>query len=89
MCYRSVMATKKDFTQAAHAVFLQATGVVPIKTLSKKQIAGRMGGLVGGKKRMGLMTDEEKAKLSALGVAARKTPASGDAGAGEVTKPSR
>lgn len=82
LCYASGMATKKDFTQVAHSVFLQATGAAPKKAEpTAKQLAGRKGGLVGGKKRMDAMTDEEKAKLSALGVAARKTPASSRAGA--------
>jgi len=78
------MATKKDFTQVAHAVFLQATGEAPKKVETAKQIAGRKGGLVGGKSRMASMSDDEKARLSALGVAARKTPAS--SGAGVVVK---
>jgi hypothetical protein len=81
------MATKKDFTQVAHAVFMQATGGPPVKTA--KQLAGRKGGLVGGKKRMSSITDEEKARLSALGVAARKPPAPSDAGGVRVTKASR
>ena len=80
------MATKKDFTQVAHAVFMQATGGPPVKTA--KQIAGRRGGLIGGKKRMDAMTGEEKARLSALGVTARKTPASSLAGV-KVAKVSR
>ena len=81
------MATKKDFTQVAFAVFQQATGGPPVKTA--KQIAGRKGGLAGGKKRMESMTDEERVKLSALGVAARKTPASSQAGVRKVGKISR
>ena len=81
MCYRSAMATKKDFTQAAHAVFLQATGVVPIKTPSKKQIAGRMGGLKGGKARMDAMTDAQRIELAMKGVAGRKKAPAGEAGA--------
>lgn len=76
------MATKKDFTQVAHTVFMQATGAAPKKPEpTAKQIAGRKGGLVGGTKRMATMTDDEKARLSALGVAARKAPASSRAGA--------
>lgn len=82
------MATKKDFTQVAHAVFAQATGAALKPALTAKQEAGRNGGLVGGKKRMASMTAEEKAKLSALGVAARKTPASSRAGV-KVAKVSR
>ena len=76
------MATKKDFTQVAHAVFMQATGATPKKAEpTAKQLAGRKGGLIGGKNRMDAMTADEKARLSALGVAARKTPASSRAGA--------
>ncbi len=83
------MATKKDFTQVAHAVFMQATGAAPKKAEpTAKQVAGRKGGLVGGKKRMDSMTGEEKARLSALGVTARKTPASSLAGV-KVAKVSR
>lgn len=75
-------AKRKDFTQIAHAVLLQATGDAPKKAeLTAKQLAGRKGGLIGGSKRMAAMTEEEKARLSALGVAARKTPASSRAGA--------
>lgn len=55
-----------------HDVFMQATGAAPKPKLSAKEVAGRKGGLVGGKKRMDSMTDEEKAKLSAMAVAARK-----------------
>jgi hypothetical protein len=81
------MASKKDFTQVAHAVFVQAAGGPPVKTA--KQLAGRKGGLVGGKKRMADATEEEKARLSALGVAARKPPAPSDAGGVKVTKVGR
>jgi hypothetical protein len=82
------MATKrKDFTQIAFAVFQRATGGAVSKAApNAKQIAGRKGGLIGGKKRMDSMTDDEKAKLSALGVAARKTPASSRAGVRKVAK---
>ena len=73
------MASKKDYTQVAHAVFVQATGGPPVRTA--KQIAGRKGGLAGGKKRLGSATDEEKARVSALGVAARKKAPAGEAGA--------
>ena len=84
------MATKRDFTQVAHDVFMRATGQAPAKKApNAKQLAGRAGGLVGGKKRMESMNTEEKAKLSALGVAARKAPASNGAGAVKVTKSGR
>ena len=45
------MAPKKNFTHEAHAVFQQATGAVPMKTPSAKQLAGRKGGFSGGKAR--------------------------------------
>lgn len=84
------MATKRDFTQVAHDVFMQATKQAPAKNApSAKQLAGRAGGLVGGKQRMASMSAEERARLSALGVAARKTPASSDAGAVKVTNNGR
>ena len=84
------MASKRDFTQVAHDVLMRATGQAPAKKApSAKQLAGRAGGLKGGKARMESMTTEEKAKLSALGVAARKTPAANGAGAVKVTKGSR
>lgn len=75
------MATKKDFTQVAHAVFMQATGAVePVKD-TPKQIAGRKGGLKGGKARMGVLTDEQRTALALKGVAARKKAPAGEAGA--------
>ena len=70
---------KKDFTQVAHAVFMQATGGPPVKTA--KQLAGRKGGLKGGKTRMAAASDAEKARLSAMGVTARKMAPAGEAGA--------
>jgi hypothetical protein len=73
------MATKKDFTQVAHAVFVQATGGAPVKTA--KQLAGRKGGLAGGKKRMAALTDEQRTALALKAVAARKKAPAGGAGA--------
>jgi hypothetical protein len=73
-----MMATKKDFTQVAHAVFVQATGGPPLKTA--KQLAGRQGGLKGGKARMDAMTDEQRAALALKGVAGRKKTPAGEAG---------
>lgn len=78
------MATKKDFTQVAHAVFVQATGGAPVKTA--KQLAGRAGGLKGGKTRMAALSDDERRDLALKAVAARKAPASSKAGATKVTK---
>ena len=82
MVYASEMATKKDFTEVAHAVFLQATGAAPKKIApSAKQLAGRKGGLVGGKKRMEAMTDEQRTALAMKGVAGRKKAPAVEAGA--------
>jgi hypothetical protein len=81
------MTVKKDFTQVAHAVFVQATGGPPVKT--DKQLAGRQGGLKGGQKRMQALTEEQRLELAAKGVAARKPPAPSDAGGVKVTKSSR
>ena len=78
------MATKKDFTQVAHAVFMQATGGPPVKTA--KQLAGRKGGLAGGKKRMATLTDEQRTALALKGVAGRKKAPAGEAGAALVKK---
>lgn len=80
------MATKRDFTQVMHGVFMQATGAAPKPKLSAKQAAGRKAGLVGGKKRMESMTPEEKAKLSAMGVAGRKKAPAVEAGASARVK---
>ena len=79
------MATKKDFTQVAHAVFLQATGGASKKIETPKQIAGRKGGLKGGKARMDALTTEQRIELAAKGVAGRKKAPAGEAGA-EITK---
>lgn len=73
------MATKKDFAQVAHAVFVQATGGPPVKTA--KQLAGRKGGQVGGKARMATLTDEQRTALALKGVAGRKKAPAGEAGA--------
>lgn len=65
------MPRNPDINQLAKRLVDQATGEAP-KLNAKKQAAGRKGGLVGGKKRMEAASPEEKARLSALGVAARK-----------------
>ena len=76
------MATKKDFSQIAHDLFMRATGQAPAKRApSAKQIAGRKGGLKGGKTRMDAMTQAERIELSMKGVAARKKAPAGQAGA--------
>jgi hypothetical protein len=74
------MATKKDFTQVAHAVFAAAVGEGP-RPFTEKQIASRKGGLKGGKGRMATLTEAQRKELSAKGVAARKKAPSGKPGA--------
>ena len=81
------MATKRDFTQVAHDVFMRATGHAPAKKApSAKQLAGRAGGLKGGKARMDAMTEEERTELAMKGVAGRKKAPAGEAGAGAPVK---
>lgn len=82
MCYLSWMATKKDFTQVAHTVFAQATGMAPKKAEpTAKQLAGRKGGLKGGKARMQALTDAQRTELALKAVAGRKKAPAGKAGA--------
>lgn len=85
------MATKKDFTQVAHAVFMQATGATERVKETPKQLAGRKGGLKGGKARMDALTDAQRLELSRLGVEARKKEATSSSthGASRVTKSGR
>jgi hypothetical protein len=80
------MATKKDFTQVAHAVFMQATGQTPKPKQTAKQIAGRAGGLKGGKARMESLTDAQRTALAMKGVAGRKKAPADKAGATLVKK---
>ena len=81
------MATKRDFTQVAHDVFMRATGQAPAKKApSAKQLAGRAGGLKGGKARMDAMTEEERTELAMKGVAGRKKAPAGEARAGAPVK---
>lgn len=76
------MSTKKDFTQVAFAVVQQATGEAPAKKApTAKQLAGRKGGLKGGKARMDALTTEQRTALALKGVAARKKAPAGEAGA--------
>lgn len=75
------MATKKDFTQVAHAVFMQATGQAPKPKQTAKQIAGRAGGLKGGKARMEVMNQAQRIELAMKGVEARKKAPAGKAAA--------
>lgn len=76
---------KLDLNQLAKGIVDQAVGDAPKVDVARK-LAGRKGGIVGGKKRMEAMTADEKARLSALGVAGRKTPASSRAGVRKVVK---
>ena len=79
------MVAKKDFTQVAHAVFQQAVGEAPRPLpLTAKQVAGRAGGLKGGKKRMEALTDEQRTALALKGVAGRKKAPTGETGARPV-----
>ena len=75
------MATKRDFTQVAHDVFMQATGATPKPKMTARQQAGQKGGLAGGKKRMASMTDEQRSALAMKGVAGRKKAPASAAGA--------
>lgn len=76
------MATKRDFSQVAHDVMMRATGQAPTKKApSAKQVAGRAGGLKGGKARMDAMSQDERSALAMKGVAARKKAPAGKAGA--------
>ncbi len=76
------MATKKDFTQVAHAVSMQATGAAP-KRLSRlpSSLPDAKGGLKGGKARMDKLTDEQRTALAFKGVAGRKKAPADEAGA--------
>jgi hypothetical protein len=68
---------KKDFTQVAYDVVRRATGeVAPVKQ-TKRQEAGRKGGLKGGKARMDALTPAERTALAHKGVVARKKAAAG------------
>lgn len=78
------MATKKDLNQVAFAVVQQAIGAVPKpRPLTAKQAAGRKGGELGGKTRMGSMTAEQRAELAKKAATARwgKAAPSGKTGA--------
>lgn len=84
-CYPAAMPRNLDINQLAKRLVDQATGELP-KVDPKKQAAGRKGGAVGGKKRMASATAEEKARLSALGVAARKKKAPAVQAGAKITK---
>lgn len=78
------MAAKKDFTQIALAVVQQATGAVPKKT--RKLVATKASGKLGGTARMAKLTDDQRRELAMKGVLARKAPTSFKVGATRVTK---
>ena len=65
------MSTKKDFSQVAHAVFLQATGAAPVKKETPKQVAGRKGGLKGGASRAIVLTPEQRSEIARVAAQAR------------------
>jgi hypothetical protein len=80
----ALVAAKKDFTQIALAVVQQATGEAPNK--SRKLVATKASGKLGGKARMAQLTDEQRHELAMKGVLARKAPTSFKVGATRVTK---
>ncbi len=53
---------RKDINTAAFAIVQQATGETPPPTA--RQLAGKKGGLKGGKTRMELLTKEERSQLA-------------------------
>ena len=66
-------SSKLDLNQLAKSIVDQAVGDAPkAKMANAKQLAGHKGGKVGGKSRMASLSADEKAALSAMGVAARK-----------------
>lgn len=83
------MATKKDFTQVAHAVFQRAVGEASETQLSERQQAGSKGGTRGGKARMQTLTDEQRVELAKRAAAARwnrEAAPDSKAGAGHEVK---
>jgi hypothetical protein len=73
---------KLDLNQLAISIVAQATGEAPkTKMATPKQIAGRKGGLKGGKARMGALTDEQRTALALKGVAGRKKAPANQTGA--------
>jgi hypothetical protein len=63
---------KKDMNQIAFATLLQATGEAPKPVTTLRQENGRKGGLKGGKKRMELLTPEQKSELGKKAREARR-----------------
>lgn len=62
------MSAKKDFTQVAHNVFLQASGAIPKQAAPKQRGTGRA---TGGSARMATMTAEERKELALKAAGAR------------------
>ncbi len=79
------MPRNLDINQLAKRLVDQATGEAP-KVDAQKKLAGRKGGLKGGKTRMATLTDEQRTALALKGVVARKTAPAGEAGAGAPVK---
>lgn len=65
------MAGKKDFTQVAHDVFMQATKQASKLPATAKQERGRKGGLKGGVARTAKLTSEQRADIARLAAQAR------------------
>ena len=62
---------RKDINQTAFAVVQQATGEAPAQPESAKAVAGRKGGLVGGKARAASLTHAKRKKIAKKAAAAR------------------
>ncbi len=59
------MAGKKDFTQVAHDVFMQATGQAPkAEEPTPRKAASRKGGLKGGVARSVSLTPEQRSEIA-------------------------
>ena len=65
------MATKKDFTQVAYAVFQQAVGEAKAIAPNERQESGRKGGLKGGASRAIKLTPEKRREIALKAAATR------------------
>lgn len=63
--------TRNDFTQVAFGVVQQATGEATAPTPSKKQVAGRKGGLAGGVARATKLSPEQRSAIARDAAVAR------------------
>ena len=81
-------SSKLDLNQLAKSILDQAIGESPKMKAppTAKQLAGRKGGLKGGKSRMAALTDEQRTALALKGVAGRRNAPAVDAGAASVKK---